>query len=171
MANFIVNKLTVDSLTTPADLAEFVKKLEDNDQIRGKPAEKGRVILYARKSCPEPVSKQEKRNDRDAARVAVEVILQSMNGVAGAEEPLYTVGTHMNKARYDSKARDLKGPLDTLANIYEKNSVQAAGRVVQNVRVARPGAGTEESWRPTSEQMSAFEKLLGTLISFSKPKP
>jgi hypothetical protein len=164
-------QLNVNTHTTPLELAEFFKKLRADDTVSGKPGVDGELILYVnphKKTHGMPSSEQE----WIITRVAVDVVLQPLCGIAGGELAWRHVQSVI-ESDGPVKVRDLSGPTGVLARLW-KDGQTAGGQQVHFVRShAVPGADgaaqmpLEEAL--TEEQRKMVEALIDKLRSLSIP--
>lgn len=83
-----MRELHVSTQITPVELADFFNQLLPDQEIGGRPGADGAVVLYAGSDASGAQAYGGMRN-AVAARVAIEVVLQQVAGMPGAQ-PLLT---------------------------------------------------------------------------------
>jgi hypothetical protein len=117
-------QLSVGTETTPLELAAFFRQLDANDTVGGKQGNDGELVLYvnpggrSRRLLPS-------LEERTVTRVAVEVVLQPLSDVAGAELALRHVQSALQRPA-PVRVGDVSGPLCVLADLYGQSVKNAA---------------------------------------------
>lgn len=175
-------QLSVGTETTPLELAAFFRQLDANDTVGGKQGNDGELVLYvnpggrSRRLLPS-------LEERTVTRVAVEVVLQPLSDVAGAELALRHVQSALQRPTL-VRVGDVSGPLGVLADLYGqsvKNSAAHADADPANAGTwshfvretgfsegRRGGAVGSEDHLP-EEQHKIVTSLLEKLRRFSGP--
>lgn len=109
-------QLRVGTETTPLELAAFFRRLDANDTIGGKQGNDGELVLYVN---PGGRSRRllASLEERTVTRVAVEVVLQPLRDVVGAELALRHVQSALQQPTL-VRVGDVSGPLGVLADLY-----------------------------------------------------
>jgi hypothetical protein len=166
-----MRELSVSTQTTPVELASMFNGLAPDDEIGGKPGADGAVILYVCGGRRSPI--------RDAsgqvaitARVAIDVVLQHVDGMPGAQPMVGNVreqlaGTGIAKAGW------LAPPLTVLARLYMKTVSAMPGSPEPGrmpPRQARADSDdAAEQVLLTPEQRQSMENLIDRLMALSMP--
>ena len=79
-----MRELHVSTQTTPVELADFFNQLLPDEEVGGRPGAEGTVVLYACSDAPNAWAYCGMRN-AIAARVAIDVIVQHVAGMPGAQ--------------------------------------------------------------------------------------
>ncbi|MBK4734593.1 hypothetical protein [Noviherbaspirillum pedocola] len=120
-------QLSVGTETTPLELAAFFRQLDANDTVGGKQGNDGELVLYvnpggrSRRLLPS-------LEERTVTRVAVEVVLQPLSDVAGAELALRHVQSALQRPNL-VRVGDVSGPLGVLADLYGQSVKNSAAHV------------------------------------------
>lgn len=159
-------KLSVGTHTTPLELAEFFNRLEPGDTVAGKPGRDGAVVLYANAHGEQDRLQEE----LIAARVAVEVVLQPMKNILGAEAALRHV-QHAFDAPHAVRVGNIRGQLDALAELYDQSvgaeddlPVRRGGGQVHFIR-GQDGLQAGSAQDLSAEQIRMVENLFDKLLA------
>jgi hypothetical protein len=168
-----MRELAVGTQTTPVELADLFNELLPDDKVGGRPGADGAVILYVCSDGGSPVLHPGSRA-AIAARVAIDVVLQHVDGMPGA----FTLVSQVREQLDGNAARAalLAPPLTQLAKLY----CTTAGAMPDRVGRIRmlPAACTDGDSDPgefalaTSGQRQALESLIDRLMQLpcsSKP--
>jgi hypothetical protein len=161
-------KLNVGTHTTPLELADFFKRLQPGDTVAGKPGHDGAVVLYVNANGDENRLQEE----LIAARVAVEVVLQPMENILGAEVALRHV-RHAFDAPHAVRVGNISSQLEFLAELYDKSTgaggkLHAHGRgQIQFIR-SQDGSEVASAEDLSAEQMKMVESLFDKLLAMSR---
>jgi hypothetical protein len=160
-------KLSVGTHTTPLELAEFFKRLEPGDTVAGKPGHDGAVVLYVNANAKEDRLQEE----LIAARVAVEVVLQPMENILGAEVALRHV-RHAFDAPHAVRVDNIRGQLEVLADLYDKAvgaglKLHAQGGQIHFIR-GQDGSGVAAVEDLSAEQIRMVEALFDKLLALPR---
>lgn len=169
-----MRELSVSTQTTPVELAELFNALLPDDEVVGKPGANGAVILYV---CCDSRSPLHHAGSRAAiaARVAIDVVLQHVKGMPGADA---LIGQVREQLYGESAARAdwLAPPLAALARLYCMTTSampEATGRRPSLVPAAcTKGDGEVEVDAlalVTFEQRQALESLIDRLMQLPCP--
>jgi hypothetical protein len=167
-----MRELSVSTQTTPVELATMFNSLAPDDEIGGKPGADGAVILYV---CGDRRSPMRDASGQVAitARVAIDVVLQHVDGMPGAQPLVDNVREQL--AGIDiAKAGWLAPPLTVLARLYIK-TVSAMpgspepGRMPPHQGCADSDDDAAEQALLTPEQRQAMENLIDRLMALSMP--
>ena len=167
-----MRELTVSTVTTPVSLADFFGQLQPGAVIGGKPGPEGAVVLYL---CSEASASRGSADSREAiaARVAIEVVMQQVAGMPGAQ-PLLADLQRRFAADAPPEAGTLTPVIETLAGLYRK-TVSAMPAPVDRNRMLHYYASQADEGDPveqqelSSEQERALETLVDRLLLLSKP--
>jgi hypothetical protein len=167
-----MRELLVSTQTSPVELAAMFNDLEPNDEIGGRQGTDGALILYA---CGDGHSPAQSVNGRAAitARVAIDVVLQHVEGMPGAQSLVANVREQLAGAA-TAKAGWLAPPLTVLARLYSKTISAMPGRTEPGHMLPRLACGdidddAVEQQLLTPEQRQALENLLGRLMELPYP--
>lgn len=165
-----MRELSVSTQTTPAELATLFNSLLPDEEVGGRPGPDGEVILYA---CGD--SSRDRAEDPRAAiaaRVAIDVVLQHVYGMPGAQPLLANVHEQL-AGNTPVRAGWLAPPLTMLARLYCK-TVNAMPDSAPQIRILPRHAGFERDGDPvehaqlTSEQQVALETLIDRLMQLPR---
>lgn len=171
-AKGIMRELSVSTLTTPVSLADFFRQLQPNFAIGGKPGPEGAVVLYVCGETPASLGNSDSR-EAIAARVAIEVVMQQVAGMPGAQ-PLLADLQKRFAANPPPSAGVLAPVMERLADLYNR-TVSAMPAPVDRNRMlhfyASQADGREPVEQPelSSEQEQALETLIDRLVLLSRP--
>jgi hypothetical protein len=167
-----MRELLVSTQTSPVELAAMFNDLVPNDEIGGRQGADGALILYA---CGDGHSPAQSVNGRAAitARVAIDVVLQHVEGMPGAQSLVANVREQLAGAA-TAKAGWLAPPLTVLARLYSKTISAMPGRTEPGHMLPRLACGdidddAVEQQLLTPEQRQALENLLGRLMELPYP--
>jgi hypothetical protein len=165
-----MRELAVSTQTTPVELADLFNQLLPDDKVGGRPGPDGAVILYVCSDGRSPVPHPDSRA-AIAARVAIDVVLQQVEGMPGA---LTLVGKVREQLDGDAaKAASLAPPLTQLARLYSTTAgamPDRAGRIRMLPAACTDGDGDPgELALVTSEQQQALESLIDRLMQLPCP--
>lgn len=164
-----MRELSVSTQTTPVELAALFNHLSPDDEVAGKPGADGAVVLYACSDDPSPARLASGRS-AIAARVAIEVVLQQVDGMPGAQ-PLAGYVREQLAGDTAARAGRLAAPLRVLATLYCKTmgAMPAnAGRF--RLPPQETGAGSDDDIAEfTPEQQQALEALMARLMQLPGP--
>ena len=162
-----MRELSVSTQTTPVELAELFNRLSPNDEIGGKPGVDGAVVLYI---CGNArlASQAARLRTAIAARVAIDVVLQHVEGMPGAQPLVGNVREQLDGPGF-AQAGWLAPPMTMLARLYCK-TVDAMPGGIERIRslpqaaMAEPDDGDVEEQGLTPEQRQALDKLIDRLM-------
>jgi hypothetical protein len=167
-----MRELLVSTQTSPVELAAMFNDLVPNDEIGGRQGADGALILYA---CGDGHPPAQSVNGRAAitARVAIDVVLQHVEGMPGAQSLVANVREQLAGAA-TAKAGWLAPPLTVLARLYSKTISAMPGRTEPGHMLPRLACGdidddAVEQQLLTPEQRQALENLLGRLMELPYP--
>jgi len=167
-----MRELIVSTQTSPVELAAMFNDLEPKDEIGGRQGADGVLILYP---CGDGHSPAHSVNGRAAitARVAIDVVLQHVEGMPGAQPLVANVREQLAGAA-TAKAGWLAPPLTVLARLYSKTISAMPGRTEPGHMLPRLACGdidddAVEQQLLAPEQRQALENLLGRLIELPYP--
>lgn len=161
-----MRELSVSTQTTPPELATLFNSLLPDEEVGGRPGPDGEVILYA---CGD--SSRDRAEDPRvaiAARVAIDVVLQHVYGMPGAQPLLANVHEQLAGST-PARAGWLAPPLSMLARIYCK-TMNALPDSAPLIRILPRQDCFEFDGDPidqpqlTSEQQAALETLIDRLM-------
>jgi hypothetical protein len=162
-----MRELTVSTQTTPVELARLFNRLAPDDEVGGKPGADGAVILYV---CNDGRSPRRPASGRIAisARVAIDVVLQHVDGMPGAQ-PLVAKVRKQLAEDGGAKAGWLAPPLTMLATLYCKTAGAMSAGASQLLRLSGHARiavdhDSEEQAQVTPEQRQALEALIDKLM-------
>lgn len=171
-------QLSVGTDTTPQELADFFRNLDANDTISGRRGNDGELVLYAN-----PGGRSHRLlpslEERAVTRVAVEVVLQPLNNILGAELALRHVQSALERPRA-VRVGDIAGPLGVLAGLYDgalgnrQNGALTEGASVCFIRNSANG-GAQGSQKPIDEsdlseqQIMLLQSLVDKLMALTDP--
>lgn len=162
-------QLSVGTETTPLELADFFRRLDANDTVSGKQGNDGQLVLYTN---PRGQSRRllSSIEERTVTRVAVEVVLQPLGKVVGAELALRHVQSALERSR-PVRVGDVRGPLGVLADLYGQSvkcsepDATSAGARVQFVRQPVDADGERSGKSNTEGELSEEQRqILATLM-------
>ena len=167
-----MRELHVDTQTTPVELADFFNRLLPDNEVGGRPGADGAVVLFVRADVSCAYGYSSMRN-AVAARVAIEVVLQPVASMPGAQ-PLLSNVRDQFAGDAPPKVGWLAPPLTALARLYRK-TVNAMPPGMHQSRILY--ACTDDATEPqdngeanlTGEQQQALETLLDRLGALSRP--
>lgn len=162
-----MRELTVTTQTTPVELAGLLDGLAPDDEIGGKPGADGAVVLYV---CSDGRSPGCPAGSRAAisARVAIDVVLQQVDGMPGAQPLLANVREQLAGDTV-ARAGGLAPALTVLARLYCKTVSAMPGGAPQrrllpgHVRIDSEDQAAEAA-QLAPEQRQALEALIGKLM-------
>jgi hypothetical protein len=166
-----MRELLVSTQTTPVELAAMLNDLAPDDEIGGRQGADGALILYA---CGDGRSPPYSANGRSAitARVAIDVVLQHVEGMPGAR-PLAANVREQLAGTTTAKAGWLAPPLTVLARLYSKTIGAMPGRTEPGRMPARHACGDIDDdalqQQLAPEQRQALEDLIGRLMELPHP--
>ena len=162
-----MRELSVSTHTTPVDLATMFNGLLPEDEVGGKPGVDGEVILYV---CSDDRFSNQTERSRAAiaARVAIDVVLQHVYGMPGAQPLLAKVWEQL-AGDASPRAGWLASPLAALASLYSKTINPMPGsalhiRMLPRYACTDTGGDTEEQAHLTPEQGQALDTLIDRLM-------
>lgn len=162
-----MRELSVSTQTTPAELASLFNSLLPDEEVGGRPGLNGEVTLYV---CGGDRSRDRAEGPMAAiaARVAIDVVLQHVHGMPGAQPLLANVREQL-AGDTPAKAGWLAPPLTILARLYCK-TMNAMPDSAPQIRILprhacseREGDATEQA-QLTPEQQEALESLIDRLM-------
>lgn len=166
-----MRELAVSTQTTPVELADFSRGLLPDDTVGGRPGTDGAVILYVksgRQCAQHPASVRAVI----AARVAIDVVLQQVDGMPGAQ-PLVDDIREQLAGDAAATAGWLAPPLALLARLYSRTTSAMSG-IPRQIR-ARAGAScaeidtdAAEQATFTPQQQQALEALIDRLMELPR---
>lgn len=165
-------ELQVSTQTTPVELADFFNRLQPDDAVGGKPAAQGAIILYVCDAAQHAYPYSGMR-DAVAARVAIDVVLQHVAGMPGAQPLLSNVWDQFSSDT-GPKAGWLAPPLTVLARLYRK-TVNAMPQGASHSKMLHAGADDLADQEDTAQdtlsgdQQQALETLIDRLTALSRP--
>jgi hypothetical protein len=167
-----MRELSVSTQTTPVELADLFNGLLPDDEVAGKPGADGAVILYVCRDSRSPLHHASSRA-AIAARVAIDVVLQHVEGMPGAD---VLVGQVRKQLDGESAARAdrLAPPLAVLARLYCTTTAampETAGRspIPAPAACTNGDSDVDELALVTSEQRQALESLIDRLMQLPCP--
>ena len=135
-----MRELVVSTQTTPVELADFFNGLPPDGEVGGRPGAGGSVILHIYGGGRRPRHPASVRGVI-AARVAIDVVLQQVDGMPGAQ-PLVDSIREQLAGDAGATAGWLAPPLALLARLYAKTTSPMPGG---RYRIwVRPDAGCDE---------------------------
>ena len=166
-----MRELAVSTQTTPVELANLFNGLLPDETVGGKPGADGAVILYGSndgQASRFPASGRAVI----AARVAIDVVLQQVDGMPGAQPLASTIRAQLagdNAAR----AGGLAPPLTLLAQLYCKTIGAMPGSPAQAWIAPRPDSAWSDDYQTeetavTPEQQQALETLIDRLMQLPR---
>nr|WP_314628166.1 hypothetical protein [uncultured Noviherbaspirillum sp.] len=162
-----MRELAVGTQTTPVELAELFNGLSPDDIVGGKPGADGAVVLFGSYGGLVTLNPASNRAVI-AARVAIDVVLQRVEGMPGAQA---LVGRVRRQLDGDVVARvgGLAAPLTLLAELYCKTVSPMPGSPAQSRLAPRPAChGSDdddtEQLAVTPEQQQALKTLIDRLM-------
>lgn len=162
-----MRELAVGTQTTPVELAELFNGLPPDDIVGGKPGADGAVVLFG--SYGGLVTRNPASNRAViAARVAIDVVLQRVEGMPGAQALVDCVRQQLD-GDIVAKVGELAPLLTLLAKLYCKTIGPMPGSPPQSRLAPRPtcarseGDDTEQL-TVTPEQKQALETLIDRLM-------
>lgn len=166
-----MRELSVSTQTTPVELADLFNNLSPDDEVGGRPGVDGAVVLYV---CSDGRSPLYQANARVAiaARVAIDVVLQHVDGMPGAHALAGKVRKQLAK---DTGARAgwLAPPLTVLARLYARTiSAMPGSPGAIRILPCYPRAECDhaaEHALVTPEQRQALEMLMDRLMELPCP--
>lgn len=165
-----MRELHVSTQTTPVELAAFCNRLLPDEEIGGRPGADGTVVLYACSAAQHAHAYRGMRNVI-AVRVAMDVVLQHVAGMPGAQPLLGNLAEQLG-GDMPPKAGWLAPPLTVLARLYHKtmNAMPpgAAGAAMLHAcsaALAEPDDAAGDAL--SREQELALEKLMERLVSLA----
>jgi hypothetical protein len=169
-----MRELAVGTQTTPVELADLFNGLLPDDIVGGKPGANGAVVLFGTNGGLVTLNPASNRAVI-AARVAIDVVLQQVDGMPGAQALVKSVRKQLDK---DIVARvgGLAPLLTLLANLYCKTVSPMPGSPARTRMAPRPacasGDGDDtEQLAVTPEQQQALETLIDRLMQLPcRPK-
>jgi hypothetical protein len=166
-----MRELSVSTQTTPVELADLFTHLLPDDTVGGRPAGDGAVVLYACSNGELPLLYPGSRA-AIAARVAIDVVLQHVDGMPGASTLVGQVRKQLNHASV-ARAALLTPPLTQLARLYCATASAMPDRVGR-IRLlpsdcADGDSDPGELALVTSEQRQALESLIDRLMQLPCP--
>ncbi len=167
-----MRELHVSTQTTPVELADFFNRLLPDNEVGGRSGADGAVVLYVCDDVACVYGYSSMRN-AVAARVAIDVVLQHVANMPGAQ-PLLSNVRDQFAGDTPAKVGWLAPPLTVLARLYRKtvNAMQpGADRSSMLYACTDDAAEPEDSAQDnlTSEQQQALESLLNRLGALSRP--
>lgn len=167
-----MRELSVSTHTTPVELATLFNSLSPGDEVGGRPGADGSVILYVRTDRPS-LLRQASPRAAVAARVAIEVVLQHVDGMPGAR-PLVANVREQLAGNVVPKAGWLAPPLTVLARLYCKTVSALPGDGSQGRMPHRPGCVPDDGYPVeaapfTPEQRQALDRLIDRLMQLPCP--
>ena len=167
-----MRELSVSTLTTPVLLADFFRRLDPILAVAGRPGPEGAVVLYG---CEKETASLDFENSREAiaARVAIEVVMQKVAGMPGAQPLLAEL---QNRFAFEPvpSVGALAPAIETLAMLYRK-TVGAMPAPLNRNRMLHFYASQAEDCDPiehqefSAVQQQALETLIDKLVALSKP--
>ena len=166
-----MRELAVGTQTTPVELANFFNMLEADAVVGGKPGADGAVVLFGRDdghSAPYPASGR----TVIAARVAIEVVLQQVDGMPGARPLLDHVRKQL-AGDMPAQVACLAPTLTLLAKLYWK-TIGAMPCGPAQIRMApRPACAWSDGNQAgpaavTAQQQQALEALIDRLMQLHR---
>lgn len=162
-----MRELAVGTQTTPVELASLMNDLLPDDIVCGRPGADGAVVLHAASAAWAswlPASSQE----MIAARVAIDVVLQQVDGMPGARSLAGYVRKQL-AGGVSATAGLLAPPLTLLATLYTKTGGPMQGGPAQSRMAPLPTSAWSDSdgndpLAVTPEQRQALETLLDKLM-------
>jgi hypothetical protein len=167
-----MRELHVSTQTTPVELADFFNRLLPDDEVGGKPGAEGAIVLYVCDEAPSAYAYSSMRT-AVAARVAIDVVLQHVAAMPGAQPLLLDVRAQF-AGDTAPRAGWLAPPLTVLARLYRKtvNAIPAGADQSRTVYACADDAADPEAGEPaglTGEQQQALETLLARLGALPRP--
>ena len=167
-----MRELSVSTQTTPVELADLFNNLSPEDEVGGKPGANGTVVLHVcsgGRLLPHPSSCR----TAIAARVAIDVVLQHVDGMPGAR---VLVGKVREQLDGDTAARAgwLAAPLTVLARLYARTTNAMPGGAGPVRMPPGPACGESDDdvadqVQVTPEQRQALETLIDRLMQLPCP--
>jgi hypothetical protein len=166
-----MRELAVSTQTTPVDLANLFDGLLPDDAVGGRPGTDGAIILYvnsARRCAQHPASVR----SVIAARVAIDVVLQQVDGMPGAQ-PLVNDIRKQLAGDAAATAGWLAPPLALLARLYSRTTSAMPGsprqiRVQDSASCADIDTDAAEQATFTPQQQQALEALIDRLMALPR---
>jgi len=166
-----MRELVVSTQTTPVELADFFNGLPPDDEVGGRPGAGGAVILYIYNGGRRPQYPASLRGVI-AARVAIDVVLQQVDGMPGAQPVVDDIREQL-AGDASATAGWLAPPLALLARLYSRTtSAMPGGR--HRIWV-QPDAGcdefdtdADEEATLTPQQRQALEVLIDRLMELPR---
>lgn len=161
-----MRELHVSTQTTPVELADFLNQLLPDQEIGGRPGAEGAVVLYACSEAPNDRTYCGMRN-AIAARVAIDVIVQHVTGMPGAQ-PLLINLREQFASDMPPRAGWLAPPLTVLARLYRK-TVNAMPPGATRTGMLHACAAPDEAAQDalSGDQQQALETLMDRLVSLA----
>lgn len=169
-----MRELAVSTQTTPVELADLFNHLLPDEKVGGRPGADGAVILYACSDGGSPVLHPGSRA-AIAARVAIDVVLQHVDGMPGA----FTLVSQVREQLDGNAARAalLAPPLTQLAKLYCTTAGAMPDRVgrIRMLPAACTDGDSDSDSDPgelalaTSGQRQALESLIDRLMQLPCP--
>lgn len=162
-----MRELAVSTQTTPVELANLFNGLLPDNIIGGKPGADGAVVLYG--SNDEQASRHPPSvRAIIAARVAIDVVLQQVDGMPGAQ-PLAGYIREQLAGNGATRAGLLAPPLTLLAQLYCRTTGAMPDGSLPGRMALLPGSDlfdSDEYEEPavTPEQQQALETLIDRLM-------
>jgi hypothetical protein len=170
-----MRKLSVTTLTTPVELADLFNDLSPDDEVGGKPGIDGAVVLYV--CCGGGSSPLRYASSRSAvaARVAIDVVLQQVEGMPGAHALARDVREQLT-GDCGARAGCLAPPLTMLASLYRRTR-SAMPATTGRIPIVPAASYTENNndsdvsdlASVTAEQRQALENLIDKLMQLPCP--
>jgi hypothetical protein len=167
-----MRELSVSTQTTPVELADLFNGLLPDDEVAGRPGADGAVVLYVCSDRRSPL-RHASSPAAIAARVAIDVVLQHVEGMPGADA---LVGQVREQLDGESAARVawLAPPLTLLAKLYCTTTSAMPEATRRSAILAPPACANgdndaDELSLVTFEQRQALESLIDRLMQLPCP--
>lgn len=162
-----MQELIVSTQTTPVELARLFDGLAPDNEVGGRPGADGTVILYVCNDGRTPW-RPASRRAAISARVAIDVVLQHVDGMPGAQ-PLVAEVHEQLAGDAGANAGALAPPLALLARLYVQTTSAMPGSVPpRRLLPGQAGAASEhdaaDQAEVTPEQRQALETLIDRLM-------
>lgn len=167
-----MRELTVTTHTTPAELARLFNELAPDDEVGARPGADGALVLYVCNDKRPPWACGSSRA-AISARVAIEVVLQHVEGMPGAQ-PLVANVREQLAGDAGVKAGWLAPPLTVLARLYCTTTSAMSDTVPQLRLLPRHARMTSEDdaveqAQLSPEQRQTLEALFDKLMQLPCP--
>jgi len=167
-----MRELTVTTHTTPVELARLFNELAPDDEVGARPGADGALVLHVCNDKRPPWAFGSSRA-AISARVAIEVVLQHVDGMPGAQSLVANVREQL-AGDAGVKAGWLAPPLTVLARLYctttsaMSDSAPQLRLLPRHARMASEDDAVEQA-QLSPEQRQALETLFDKLMQLPCP--